>query len=69
MINKVQMFQIAGEKINNQLVHRKLSPVFQLRINEAKMDSNHGRREKEIDNSRHDEENFWNDLGVLTLLI
>jgi len=28
MINKVQMFQIAGDKVNKSLQQRKLSPVF-----------------------------------------
>ena len=28
MLNKVQMFQIAGDKVNKQLIARKMSPVF-----------------------------------------
>lgn len=35
MINKVQMFQIAGDKVNKSLQQRKLSPVFTLKINEG----------------------------------
>jgi hypothetical protein len=35
MINKVQMFQIAGDKVNKSLQQRKLSPVFTLKIHEG----------------------------------
>lgn len=30
MINKIQMFQIAGDKVNSSLIHRKKNPVFNL---------------------------------------
>jgi hypothetical protein len=33
MINRIQLFQIAGDRVNNQLIHRKKMPVFQLGIN------------------------------------
>lgn len=52
MINKVQMFQIAGDKINKQLVSRKMSPIFRLMINEAETDPNHKRRLKSIESSK-----------------
>ena len=32
MINKVQMLQIAGDKVNSSLLHRKKSPLFHLNI-------------------------------------
>ena len=32
MINKVQMFQIACNKVNKSLKYRKLDPVFNLHI-------------------------------------
>ena len=52
MINKVQMFQIAGDKINKQLVARKMSPIFRLMINEAEVDPNYKRRLKSIESSK-----------------
>jgi hypothetical protein len=51
------MFQIAGEKVNKALQNRKLSPVFNLKINEAHFDSNHRRREQNIENSRMEDDN------------
>jgi hypothetical protein len=32
MINKIQLFQIAGDKVNNQLLLRKKEPVFNLTV-------------------------------------
>jgi hypothetical protein len=32
MINKIQLFQIAGAKVNHALIHRKKSPVFNLSV-------------------------------------
>lgn len=35
LINKVQMFQIAGSRVNNNLVTRRKQPVFDLKFTDA----------------------------------
>jgi len=50
LINKVQMFQIAGSKVNQMLMERKKDPVFNLQftetfnVPESEMGSNAGDR-------------------------
>ena len=35
LINRVQMFQIASSKVNQNLLHRKKNPVFNLQFTDA----------------------------------
>jgi hypothetical protein len=39
LINKVQMFQIACNKVNKNLTKRKLKPVFDLSVNKIGPDT------------------------------
>ena len=50
LINRVQMFQIASSKVNQNLLQRKKNPVFNLQFTEtfeAQDDNNHA--ESELD--------------------